>query len=101
MKSINKYIVETYKEDRALKAEVKNGFAMVQQKVTVKGLKLLADAVITMGGTALEIPAGSVVFIKEGALQSQPWAKAAFSAEGVEGDFMIVEPNFVEFVSQK
>lgn len=100
MKSINKYIVETYKEDRALKATVNNGFAMVQQKVSVKGLKLLADAAISLGGTAYEVPAGSVVFIKESSLQAAPWAKQALSADGIEGDFMIVDPSQVEFIAE-
>lgn len=113
MKSINKFIVETYKEDRALKTTIQNGFAMVSQKVTVKGLRLLADAIITNAPAVstsvdgisatgpLTIKAGSTVFIKESSLQSQPWAKVTLSAEGIEGDFMIVDPAHVEFVSEK
>lgn len=96
--SLNRYIVETYKEDRALKATVQNGFAMVSQKICLKGLKLLANAVVAVGDTHFEYPIGSTVYIKESSLQSQPWAKVSFSSESIEGNFMIVDPIHVEFV---
>lgn len=99
IESLNKFIVETYKEDRALKATVQNGFAMVSQKVQVKGLKLLAAAKIATNGNIMHYPEGSTVYIKEAALQSQPWAKQAFTApEAIMGEFMIVDQAHVEFV---
>lgn len=99
--SYGKLIVETYKEDRALKATVQNGFAMVSQKVNLKGLRLLVDAKLPLGNTKVEIPAGCLVFIKESSLQSQPWAKVSLSAEGIEGEFMIIDPVYVEFIGNE
>lgn len=96
--SINKFIVETYKEDRALKATVTNGFAMVSQKVQVKGLRLLADAIIAVNGCETLFMEGSTVYIKEASLQSQPWAKASFTSDAIQGEFMIVDMAHVEFV---
>lgn len=97
----NRFIVESYKEDRALKTTVSNGFAMVQQKGSIKGLKLLADATISVGLGLEVIPKGSVVYIKEGALQSQPWAKASFTSDAIEGEFMIIDMAHIEFVVNK
>ena len=93
----NRLIVETYKEDRGLKATVQNGFAMVQQKVSLKGLKLLVEAKVVSNGITQIIPAGSMVYFKEGALQSAPWAKGSFSCEGLDGEFMIVDAINAEF----
>ena len=94
----NRFIVETYKEDRGLKATVQNGFAMVAQKVSVKGLKLLADATFVIGNETQTYLAGSTVYIKEGLLQSAPWAKVAFTSDAIEGEFMIVDATYIEFV---
>lgn len=96
--SINKFIVESYKEDRGLKATVQNGFAMVSQKVQIKGLKLLANVVVAVNGSKIEYNVGSIVYIKEANLQSQPWAKQVFTSDIIEGEFMIVDSSYVEFV---
>lgn len=101
IQSVNKFIVETYKEDRALKATVSNGFAMVSQKVQVKGLKLLADTILMVNGIHMTYPAGSSVYIKEASLQSAPWAKQSFTSDAIEGEFMIVDQAHIEFVETK
>ena len=94
----NRFIVETYKEDRALKAQVSSGFAMISQKVSLKGLKLLSDVHGSTGSSSFDYFAGSTVYIRESLLQSQPWAKASFTSEAIEGEFMIVDVAYVEFV---
>ncbi len=91
-----RFIVESYKEDRGLKATVNNGFALVSQKVNVKGMKLLMDVRNADGGWIAY--RGALVYIREEYLHSQPWAKKSFTSDGIEGEFMIVEPQFVEFV---
>jgi hypothetical protein len=98
IQSLNKFVLETYKEDRALKATVQNGFAMVSQKVQVKGLRLLADTIITSNGQKINYVRGEIAYIKEASLQSQPWAKASFTSDAIEGEFMIVDAAHVEFV---
>lgn len=94
-----RFIVETYKEDRALKATVSNGFAMVQQKVSVKGLTLLADVMNSDGQYIAH--KGSKVYIREGNLQAAAWAKVSFTSEAIEGEFMIVEQQYIEFVERQ
>ena len=89
-KSVNgRFIVESYKEDRALKATVQNGFAMVSQKVSLKGLRLLADVQNAQGQwIAMK---GDIAYIREASLQSQPWAKATFTSSAIDGEFIIVD----------
>lgn len=99
-RSLNgRFIVESYKEDRGLKTTVQNGFAMVQQKVSVKGLKLLTD-VQNASGQYIAYK-GDIVYIRESSLQSQPWAKATFTSDAIEGEFIIVEQSHVEFVDKQ
>jgi len=96
-RSVNgRFIVESYKEDRALKATVQNGFAMVSQKVSLKGLKLLADVQNAQGQwIAMK---GDIAYIREASLQSQPWAKSTFTSDAIDGEFIIVEQSYIEFV---
>lgn len=99
-RSLNgRFILESYKEDRALKSTVQNGFAMVQQKVSVKGLKVLAD-VQNASGQFIAYK-GDIAYVREHSLQSQPWAKATFTSDAIEGEFMIVESAHIEFVDKQ
>ena len=102
----NRLVVEAYLSDRALKAKETNGFAMIQQKVEVKGLKLLMDARLTqMGNVQIDgvsapaiVPKGSTVYIREELLHTQAWAQKILESPAVEGKFIIVDVNNVEFV---
>jgi hypothetical protein len=96
----NRFICEPYKGDRALKAVSSNGFAIVQQKVNIVGLKVLVDAVIFCGAMqGISWPKGSVVHIKEELLFTQQWAQKVYESSAVEGKFIIVDASQVEFVS--
>jgi hypothetical protein len=98
-RSLNgRFILESYKEDRALKATVQNGFAMVSQKVSLKGLKLLADVQNATGQYIAY--RGDIAYIREASLQNQPWAKATFTSDAIEGEFMIVDQAHIEFVDR-
>lgn len=92
-----RFILESYKEDRALKATVSNGFAMVQQKVSLKPLTILADVYSPVTGQCLA-RRGDKAYVREAYLQSQPWAKATFTSEAIEGEFIIAETAHIEFV---
>lgn len=105
----NRFIVEPYISDRTIKTSTTGGgFALIQQKVVVKGLKLLVDiklesyssytaidAVSVAGPTT--VLAGSIIFVREELLHSAPWAKQILEADGL-GKFMIIEKQFVEFI---
>jgi len=95
----NRFIVEPYKGDRALKANATSGFAIVQQKVSIVGLKTLADSLVQVGKELYEtLPKGSTVYIKEELLFTQVWAQKVFESSAIEGKFIIVDASQVEFV---
>jgi hypothetical protein len=98
----NKFIVEAYNSDRALKSVERNGFATIAQKVTVVGLKLLMDAQIqeTKELSRL-VPKGSLVYIKEEFLHTNQGVKRIYESDAVEGKFNIIEMAYVEFVVPK
>lgn len=90
----NRIIVEAY-EKVSLRAEVKNGFAHLSQKVTVKGLRVLMDAKLT-DGTIIE--KDSIVYIPEELLQTQAFASKRLESDAVQGAFIIVDINQISFV---
>lgn len=95
----NKFIVAVYDSDRALKSVERNGFAMVAQKVSVVGLELLMDATIQDGKqTSRIVPKGSLVYIKEEFLHSNPTIKRVYESDAIVGKFNIIEMAWVEFV---
>lgn len=99
----NRLILEPYKTDRALRANVSSGFATVAQKDEVKGLKVLVEARIFEGAgrqTSMVIPRGSIAYIREEYLHTAAWAQKVLKADGIEGSFIIVDLQHVEFVKQ-
>lgn len=102
----NRFIVEPYAGDRTIKTTAGSGFAMIQQKVSLKGLKLLADVVLidkpafnTSEGLKSQIvPKGSIIYIKEELLFTQQWAKQILECEAIEGKFIIVDGQYVEMI---
>lgn len=98
----NRFLLEPYKGDRALKANTATGFAIVQQKVSVVGLTLLADAVVQLDTKNVEtLEKGSKVYIREELLFTAPWAQKAYESDAIEGKFIIVDSSQVEFVVPK
>jgi hypothetical protein len=90
----NRLIVESYKKE-GLKSSVNNGFAMIAQKVSLKGLKVLMDSNLPDGTS---IQKGSTAYIKEEILHTQQWAQKALEADTLPVPFLIVDMSFVEFV---
>lgn len=117
----NRFVVEAYLSDRQIKSTNHGGFAMIQQKVTLKGLRLLIDAKVDgLGSHTIKtafvhsvpaseseevapriVPKGSIAYIREEYLHTQPWAKQLLECEGIEGKFMIVDIQYVEFIDYK
>ena len=109
--SFNRFIVEPYLSDRQIKTATSTGatgFAMIQQKVAVKGLRLLVDVMLNNGQESFTIDgmsksgpviikAGSTVYIREELLHTQEWAKKIMEVEGL-GKFMLVDKMHIEFV---
>jgi hypothetical protein len=90
----NRLIVEAYKKE-GLKSRVSNGFAMVEQKVAVKGLTVLMDAKLSDGTF---VPKGSTAYIKEELLHTASWAQKILESDTFRIPFIIVDMTNVEYV---
>lgn len=94
----SRLIVETYKADRTLKSVERNGFAMISQKVSVVGLKVLVTTKLSDG---TYIHSGDKAYIREEYLHTSPWAKKVFESDAISEPFIIVDINNVEFIQPK
>jgi len=95
----NRLIVEAYKKE-GLRATEKNGFAFVSQKLALKGLKVLVDTRLDDGTRfGLYVRKGSTAYIREESLHTQAWAQKALECETLPCPFLIVDMQFVEFLS--
>jgi len=90
-----KLILEAY-EQTGLKTQIKSGWATVSQKNELVGLKVLVNALLPDG---IEIVAGSLAYIKEESLSTQPWAKARYKTKDSLGEFIIANISDVEYTS--
>jgi hypothetical protein len=70
----------------------------VDQKVTLKGLRILMDALLSDGTL---IKQGAVAYIKEEYLHTHPAAQKAYECDAANGPFLIVDMANVEFVEHK
>lgn len=91
----NRLIVEKYVKG-AIRHKERNGFAFIDQKLNLKGLKVLVDAQLSDG---IAIEKGSIAYIKEEALHTAAWAQKVLESEEIEGQFLIVDLANVEFIS--
>src|SRR5271166_6467748 len=92
----NRLIVEKYVKG-ALRTTERNGFAIIDQKLNLKGLKVLVDSYVTVGSTSWLIYKDSIAYIKEELLHTQPWAQKALESDAIQGQFLIVDVVHVEF----
>jgi hypothetical protein len=93
----NRLIVEAYKSDGSIKANVQSGFATIAQKTQLKGLRLLVDAYTS--GAPTHVPAGSMIYIREEYLHTQAWAKKVYECDTLSEKFILVDVAHVEFIA--
>lgn len=91
----NRLVVEAYQKE-ALKTTVTNAFAMVQQKVALKGLTVLMDAHL-IDGTV--VPAGSKAYIREEILHTHPSVKNILECDTLGQKFLVIDMSLVEFIA--
>lgn len=94
----NRLILEVYKTDKSLRANVSNGFATIAQKNGLKGLKVLVDANICQQGITTLVKSGQIAYIREELLHTQAWAVKSMECDTLSVPFIIVDANFVEFI---
>ena len=97
----NRFIVEPYKGERALKSKNEGGFALVQQKTSVVGLKLLVDVTFNNANNSCFFAKGSTIYVKEELLFTQQWGAKAYESDAIEGRFLIIDGAHVEFVVEE
>ena len=93
----NRLIVEKYVKGE-LRHKEKNGFALIDQKVNLKGLKVLVSAHVTTPGGSFTIHKGSTAYFKEEDLHAQPWAQKVLESEVVGVPFLIVDLIHVQLI---
>ena len=100
-----KFIVSPYMNKNQIEASSGMGFARIQQKIALKGLKLLVPVQLdkplklsSQDSKILVIPKGSMVYVKEEQLFTQAWAKNIQECDAIEEKFIIVDAQHVEFV---
>jgi len=91
----NRLIVEIYKKE-AIRSTEKSGFAFIDQKIKLKGLKVLADARLIVNGIEIVIKKGSIAYIKEEQLHTQQWAQKNMECDIIDQPFLIIDFNHVE-----
>jgi hypothetical protein len=98
----NRLVLEPYLKE-GLKTVENKGFAMVSQKVAVKGLRVLMDAELNVGNqqTYRTVRKGDMAYVKEELLHTQPWAAKILECEAIDGKFIIVDLMYVDFVVPK
>lgn len=90
----NRLIVEVYKKTE-LRSKVTNGFATIDQKSTLKGLRVLVEGKLNDGTI---VRRDSIAYIREESLHTQAWAQKSLECELFKQPFLIVDANFVEFI---
>lgn len=93
----NRIIVETYKKE-GLRAEIKNGFALLAQKITHKGLKVLVDAKLADGTF---ITKGSMAYFREETLHTAQWAMKPLTCPIIESEYLVADIAHVDFVNSE
>jgi hypothetical protein len=90
----NRLIVEKYTKSQ-LRTKEQNGFALIEQKLNLKGLKVLANAYLSNN---VLVPKGSIAYIKEEVLHTAPWAQKPLESSAIEGQFLIIDMTYVELI---
>jgi len=90
----NRLLVEVYKKGE-LRSKISNGFATIDQKSTLKGLRVLVEGKL---GDGTIVRKDSIAYIREEALHTQQWAQKHLECELIGQPFLIVDANFIEFI---
>lgn len=90
----NKLIVEKYVKGE-IRAKERNGFALIDQKTQVKGLKVLMNAFLA---NDVLVYKGSIAYIREEVLHTAAWAQKALESDAISVPFLIVDLSQVEFI---
>jgi hypothetical protein len=97
VQSLNNRLILAVYVPRALTTEIKNGFATMSQTIRLVGLEVLVDFHLPDGR---KLSKGSVAFLKERTLMTQPQFKEVFESDEIGQKFIIAPIEHVEFVKE-
>lgn len=98
MISYNKLILEPYKGTKKIKTTINSGFASIQQRTTMVGLKILKDAIVVVGSETINIKKGGIAYICEELLATQLFGKKTYNIEKSNEEFIVVDFHYVTMV---
>lgn len=90
----NRLVLEEYVKE-ALKSEKVGGIATPGQRDGIKKLKVLVGTRLSDGR---DIPEGSYAYLREEALHTQAWATKLFKCPSINGKFILVDLQWIEFI---
>lgn len=94
--SFNEHLVcEPYTKGKQMDAKVNSGFAMIEQKNTLYGLKVLVPCKMPDG---THVPAGSTAYFLEEVLYSQQWSRNKLSCDSLDKECILAEKKQVVLI---
>lgn len=87
----NKFILRPYQQGQGIKTEIRGGLALPGQKLNLVPLEMLASSKID----DVVYPEGSLAYLAEDSLMTGDWAKKIRKAPGIDGEFIVVDSQFV------
>lgn len=98
IKSVNHMVVcEPYKGSKGLKSKISGGVSIIQQKTSVIGLRVLADAYIS---EQLTLKAGSIAYLREDILCQFQDYSTPFNSDATEEPFVLVNYSHIAFIKE-
>jgi hypothetical protein len=91
LRTVNRLMVEVYKNKNKIQADIQNGWASITQKKNIVKLEVLSDAVLFFGSDSIEVEKGCKVLVKEAILHTQ--CKEINELDGKE--FMLLEMGMI------
>jgi hypothetical protein len=97
MITYDKIMVEPYVSSQKIRPTIHKGFASVDQRGKVVGLKILVKAQIIRGSKLEIIEPGTMAYISEELLHTQ-LCKHIYECEVIKGQFMLVDLHNIAFI---
>ena len=91
------FILKPYQQGQGIRTEMRGGLALPGQKLNLVALPILVNAKLD----SKEVKQGSLAYIPEDILMTSEWAKKLRKAEGIEGEFIVVESRYIYAIGEE
>ena len=96
----NKLILEPYRGVKKLKSKISSGFATVEQRTALVGLKVLAKGVISTINWTTAVNEGDVVYFSEEVLYTQSWSTNSLTSAAINVPFIVAEGAYAIMIEK-